>query len=77
LDIEPSDSVPDDRAIKYVRREEEPDVTIIVVRGGKEYRHYRQVLCLVSDYFDAALKSRMKESLTSTIEWLPDKDPEE
>lgn len=63
----------DDRASKRIRKEE-PDVTIIV--GGKEFRHYRQILCVASDYFDAAFNSGMKESDTMRIEF-PDKDPDE
>jgi hypothetical protein len=69
----PRFDAPNDRPI-INNRKEEPDVTIIV--GGKTFRHYRQVLCLASDFFDAALNSGMKESLTSTIEF-PDKKPEE
>ena len=47
-----------------------------VVVGGVEFQHYSQLLCLSSEYFDAALHSGMKEMTTKRIE-LVDKDPEE
>lgn len=53
---------------------EEPDVTVIV--GGKIFQEYRQILCCVSDYFDAAFRSGMKESATKVFEF-PDKNPDE
>lgn len=55
-------------------RREPPDVTVIV--GGEEFHHYRQVLCLASEYFDVALNSGMKESDSMTFKF-PDKCPQQ
>lgn len=59
---------------KHRARMQEPDVIVAV--GEREFSHYRQVLCLASDYFDAALNSGMKETETMRIEF-PDDDPSE
>jgi BTB/POZ domain len=48
----------------------------IVVVGGKEFHESSHNLRLLSNYFDAAFRSGMKESQTKRFEF-PDKDPEE
>ena len=55
---------------------EEPDVQVVV--GGKVFYEYSQILCCISDYFDAALVrcSTMKEASTKEFEF-PERDPEE
>ena len=58
----------------FFRSSLEPDVVVVV--GGKEFREYSQSLCSWSDYFDAALRSGMKETKTMKFEF-PDRDPEE
>lgn len=58
-------------------RREEPDVTVVV--RGREYPHYSQVLCLASEYFDAALNFNeysLREAESKRIEF-PDEDPNE
>jgi len=55
-----------------VRTSIEPDVTIIM--GGVEFLEYSHILCLWSDYFNAAFRSGMKESTTKRFEF-PDKNP--
>lgn len=45
--------------VKRTRRLLQPDVVVVV--GGKEFHHYCQKLCFVSEYFHAALHSGMCE----------------
>ena len=52
----------------------EPDVVVIV--GGKEFKEYSNYLCSISEYFDAAFRSGMKESQEMKFEF-PDKNPDE
>jgi hypothetical protein len=53
---------------------EKPDVVVVV--GGVEFFEYRQVLRCISDYFDAAFRSGMKEAQNSKFEFVG-KNPEE
>jgi len=54
----------------------DPDVTVVV--GGKEFYHYKLLLCLGCPFIDTMLSTRnnMKESRENRIEF-PDKDPDE
>jgi hypothetical protein len=56
------------------RRSREPDVVVVV--GGKEFKESSLVLRQWSDYFDAALRSSLKEAQSMRFEF-PDQDPEE
>ena len=49
---------------------------MVVIVGDREFLHYSQVLCLSSEYFDAALNSGMSESESLKISF-PDEDPSE
>jgi hypothetical protein len=51
----------------------EPD--LIVVVGGKEFKHHSVMLCLASEYFDRMLSSDTRESHTRRIDF-PHGDPE-
>jgi BTB/POZ domain len=50
------------------------DGDVVVVVGGKEFVEDSRMLCYLSEYFQAAFRSGMKESLTSRFEF-PDEDP--
>jgi BTB/POZ domain len=56
------------------RRSREPDVVVVV--GGKEFKESSLVLRQWCDYFDAALRSGLKEAQSMRFEF-PDQDPEE
>lgn len=55
-------------------RREEPNVVVVV--GDRKFLHYSQVLCLASEYFDAALNCGMQETQTLRINF-PHEDPTE
>jgi BTB/POZ domain len=55
-------------------RSMDPDVTVIV--GNVAFQEYSVVLCCLSEYFDGAFSSGMKESSSRSFSF-PDQDPKE
>jgi len=70
--VKSSDTI--QQEVTYLKCGVEPDLTIVV--GGKVFKEYSITVRCWSDYFDAALKSGMKESHNMTFEF-PDDDPAE
>ncbi|CAB9506447.1 expressed unknown protein [Seminavis robusta] len=64
----------DGPVLKRGRFSIQPDVTVVV--GGTEFQESSHALRICSEYFDAALRSGMKESISKRFEF-PDKDPKE
>ena len=57
-----------------IARSMDPDVDVVV--GNVTFKEYRTVLCCISEYFDAAFRSGMKESISHSFTF-PDRDPKE